>query len=146
MIENEKKIAIRVGKETWKKWDNKRHAEGEHWQDLGVRFFTKWFKGDEPLVLSDYPGTDMIPEHLTSGEKQWLRNYMQTGLKLLKMARSGPSDALRPEPASDAAEDIEVGLEEARAKETEIRRATEGLERSLDEDKRAGGKNRKRNP
>jgi hypothetical protein len=41
----EKRIALRVPPELWKKWDDKRHKEEETFQGLGVRLFNEWFSG-----------------------------------------------------------------------------------------------------
>lgn len=95
MAEDKNKITFRADPDERQKWDEKRVKERETWTSLGVRFFTKWANGDDPLVLPTQSPVDMIPPGLTSGEYKWLQTYMETGLEALRLAKETVNDAAR---------------------------------------------------
>lgn len=47
MIENEKRIVLRVDAEKWQALDDKRHSERTTFQKLGIRLFENWLYSEE---------------------------------------------------------------------------------------------------
>lgn len=78
-MDSERRINLRVDQEMYKRLDDKRHAEGQSWQSLGLGFFIEWLAGERPTPpkQSDVQLTE--DDHNLADRLAWWIKEVKTG-------------------------------------------------------------------